>query len=87
MSPGSHRTDHVIKRGEYADAGIPHYWIVDLDNPVTLIDCHPAAEFGYQDPGPRHRPVRHHRAHPGQLATRRSPPGLITETAIRVEYG
>jgi Uma2 family endonuclease len=25
VSPGSHRTDHVIKRGEYADAGIPHY--------------------------------------------------------------
>jgi Uma2 family endonuclease len=52
VSPGSHRTDHVIKRGEYADAGIPHYWIVDLDRPVTLIDCHLAAEFGYQDPGP-----------------------------------
>ncbi len=42
----------MIKRGEYADAGIPHYWIVDLDDPVTLIDCHLAAEFGYQDPGP-----------------------------------
>lgn len=52
VSPGSHRTDHVIKRGEYADAGIPHYWIVDLDSPVTLIDCHLAAQFGYQDPGP-----------------------------------
>ena len=52
VSPGSHRTDHVIKRGEYADAGILHYWIVDLDRPVTLIDCHLAAEFGYQDPGP-----------------------------------
>jgi hypothetical protein len=25
---------------------------VDLDGPVTLIDCHLAAEFGYQDPGP-----------------------------------
>jgi Uma2 family endonuclease len=52
ISPGSYRTDHVIKRGEYADAGIPHYWIVDLDDPVTLIDCHLAGEFGYQDPGP-----------------------------------
>ena len=51
VSPGSYRTDHVIKRGEYADAGIPHYWIVDLDGPVTLIDCHLAAEFGYQDSG------------------------------------
>jgi Uma2 family endonuclease len=51
LAPGSHRTDHVIKRGEYADAGIPHYWIVDLDDPVTLIKCHLAAEFGYQDAG------------------------------------
>jgi Uma2 family endonuclease len=52
VSPGSQRTDHVIKRGEYADAGIPHYWIVDLDGPATVIDCHLAAEFGYQDRGP-----------------------------------
>jgi Uma2 family endonuclease len=52
VSPGSYRTDHVIKRGEYADAGVPHYWLVDLDKPVTLINCHLAGEFGYQDPGP-----------------------------------
>jgi Uma2 family endonuclease len=52
VSPGSHRTDHVIKHGEYAEAGIPHYWIVDLDDPVTLIDCHLAGEFGYQDASP-----------------------------------
>ncbi|HEU0089825.1 MAG TPA: Uma2 family endonuclease [Pseudonocardiaceae bacterium] len=52
VSPGSQRTDHVIKRGEYADAGIPHYWIVDLDGPVTLTACHLAGEFGYQDAGP-----------------------------------
>jgi len=51
VSPGSRRTDHVTKRGEYADAGIPHYWIVDLDEPVTLLACHLAGEFGYQDPG------------------------------------
>ncbi len=52
VSPGSRRTDHMIKRDEYADASIPHYWIVDLDGPVSLIDCHLAAEFGYQDAGP-----------------------------------
>jgi Uma2 family endonuclease len=49
VSPGSRRTDHVIKRGEYADAGIPHYWIVDIDAPVSLIACHLAGGFGYQD--------------------------------------
>jgi len=41
----------VTKRGEYADAGIPDYWIVDLDQPVTLLACHLAGEFGYQDAG------------------------------------
>ena len=51
VSPGSKRTDNVIKRGEYAEAGIPHYWILDLDDPVSLVDCHLAEEFGYQDAG------------------------------------
>lgn len=51
VSPGSWRTDYVTKRGEYADAGIPHYWIVDIEAPVSLLDCHPAGEFGYQDAG------------------------------------
>ncbi|MCI2419438.1 Uma2 family endonuclease [Saccharopolyspora sp. K220] len=51
VSPGSRRTDHAIKRTEYADAGIPHYWIVDLDEPVSLLACHLAEPFGYQDPG------------------------------------
>ncbi|MGX7697165.1 Uma2 family endonuclease [Gordonia polyisoprenivorans] len=36
VSPGSRRTDHVTKRSEYADAGIAHYWIVDLGRPTTL---------------------------------------------------
>jgi Uma2 family endonuclease len=49
VSPGSRRMDNVTKRGEYADAGIPHYWIVDLDPPVSCVVCHLAGEFGYQD--------------------------------------
>ena len=52
VSPGSSRTDHVIKRGEYADAGIPHYWIVDIDGSAGVTECHLAGEFGYQDAGP-----------------------------------
>ena len=51
LSPGSRRMDHVLKRAEYADAGIPHYWIIDLDEPVSLIACHLAGEFGYVDGG------------------------------------
>lgn len=51
VSPGSKRMDHVIKRGEYADAGIPYYWIIDLDPPLSLLPCHLAEGFGYQDSG------------------------------------
>jgi Uma2 family endonuclease len=51
VSPGSRREDHRVKRGEYADAGISHYWIVDLHEPVSLTACHLAGEFGYVDGG------------------------------------
>lgn len=51
ISPGSKRLDTVVKRGEYADAGIPHYWIIDLNRPITLAACHLAEEFGYLDGG------------------------------------
>lgn len=36
ISPGSRRTDQVTKFAEYAEAGIEHYWLVDLDAPVTI---------------------------------------------------
>jgi Uma2 family endonuclease len=49
VSPGSRRTDQLIKRGEYADAGIPHYWIIELDERPSLVVCHLAGGFGYQD--------------------------------------
>jgi len=51
VSPGSVRMDHVIKRGEYADAGISHYWIIDLDPPVSLLACHLGGDLGYVDDG------------------------------------
>jgi Uma2 family endonuclease len=51
LSPGSRRLDRVLKRAEYADAGIPHHWIVDLDEPASLIACHLAGEFGYVEDG------------------------------------
>ncbi|RJQ74530.1 Uma2 family endonuclease [Pseudonocardiaceae bacterium YIM PH 21723] len=45
ISPGSGVIDRKHKFGEYADAGIEHYWIVDLDSPASieaymLIDGH-----------------------------------------------
>jgi Uma2 family endonuclease len=51
ISPGSRRTDTVIKRGEYADAGIGHYWIIDFARPTSLLAAHLAGDFGYQDSG------------------------------------
>jgi Uma2 family endonuclease len=43
--------DHVVKRGEYADAGIPYYWIIDLEAPVSLTECRLVEGVGYQDDG------------------------------------
>jgi len=37
VSPGSKRTDYLNKREEYADARIPHYWILDLIEPVSMV--------------------------------------------------
>jgi Uma2 family endonuclease len=51
VSSGLRRLDNVIKRGEYADAGIPYYWIVDIEPPVSLLQCHLTEEFGYIDDG------------------------------------
>ncbi|GHF97740.1 MULTISPECIES: Uma2 family endonuclease [Amycolatopsis] len=39
VAPDSKRTDYVVKHDEYADAGIPHYWIVDITGPVSLVAC------------------------------------------------
>jgi Uma2 family endonuclease len=55
VSPGSRRVDKVFNHSEYADAGIPHYWVVDLGEPgerTTLTAHHLAGAFGYADTGP-----------------------------------
>lgn len=36
LSSDSHYTDRRAKRLDYAEAGIPFYWLVDLDEPVSL---------------------------------------------------
>jgi Uma2 family endonuclease len=48
---GHRRMDHIQKRIEYADAGIPHYWIVDLDSPVSLLAGELTTTSGYADKG------------------------------------
>lgn len=49
VSPSSKRMDHVHKRNDYADAGIPNYWIIDIDDPISLTACRLTEQFGYQD--------------------------------------
>jgi len=49
VSPSSRRIDHAHKRSDYADAGIPNYWIIDIDDPISLTECRLTEEFGYQD--------------------------------------
>jgi Putative restriction endonuclease len=75
VSPGSARTDHVHKRGEYADAGIPHYCIVDITKPLSLLACHLAGEFGYADGGTvTGRFVTTSRSRPKSISTRSAEP-------------
>lgn len=41
VSPGSRKADKLDKMDEYADAGIPFYWLVRLsDDHVLSIDVH-----------------------------------------------
>jgi Uma2 family endonuclease len=37
LSTGTRRVDRVLEFSEYAEAGIPQYWIVDLDDPTSLL--------------------------------------------------
>jgi Uma2 family endonuclease len=36
VSPGSEAMDEMVKRHEYAAAGIPRYWVVDRDAAMTV---------------------------------------------------
>lgn len=49
ISPSTRRMDTVIKHAEYSDAGIPHYWMIDLELPISLVASHQGGELGYVD--------------------------------------
>ena len=53
-SPSTRRVDTRIKHDEYADAGIGHYWMIDLDavGGAALTACHLGGPFGYVDDAP-----------------------------------
>ena len=36
LSDGTRKVDRILKFAEYAEAGIPGYWIIDLDAPASL---------------------------------------------------
>ncbi|GEM31049.1 hypothetical protein NN3_20560 [Nocardia neocaledoniensis NBRC 108232] len=36
LSPGTRRTDRITKFAEYAEAGIEHYWLVDIEAPASI---------------------------------------------------
>jgi Uma2 family endonuclease len=49
MSSNSRYTDRRVKRLDYAEAGIPFYWIIDLDEPISLTSLRLTEERGYQE--------------------------------------
>jgi Uma2 family endonuclease len=47
LSDGTRRVDRVLKFSEYAEAGIPQYWMVDVDEPASLL-AHVLVDGAYE---------------------------------------
>ncbi|GAA3271582.1 Uma2 family endonuclease [Dactylosporangium vinaceum] len=47
VSPGSEAIDEMVKRHEYAAAGIPRYWLVDRDPALTVTQHRLGRSGGY----------------------------------------
>lgn len=50
VSPGSRRLDTVMKRSEYEDAGVPHYWILHADRSLTTLRLGPDGVYAETAP-------------------------------------
>jgi len=48
VSPGTRRTDRVMKFAEYQQAGIAHYWILDLNTGDGEFEAFQQTASGYQ---------------------------------------
>ncbi|WP_280361156.1 Uma2 family endonuclease [Nocardia wallacei] len=76
VSPGTERIDITDKLAEYAQAGIPWYWIVWIaDNRVVSIDTHVLDHV-----------VRQYRPH-GKLAPSEGETMVDVPVEIRIEWG
>jgi Uma2 family endonuclease len=49
VAAGTRLTDTVIKPVEYAKAGIPFYWVIDLGDPLSLVAYHLAEDGRYRE--------------------------------------
>lgn len=52
ISPGSRGMDTATKPAEYARAGIQHYWVIDLKEPVVLTEYRLVGDLHYQQAPP-----------------------------------
>jgi Uma2 family endonuclease len=50
VSPGSESTDREVKPREYAEAGIEHYWRVEID-PEIVVHTFRRGDHGYVETG------------------------------------
>lgn len=48
VAPGTRVVDTVVKPVEYAKAGIPFYWVIDLGDPLSLVAHHLAEDGRYR---------------------------------------
>ncbi|ANZ38579.1 hypothetical protein BBK82_23465 [Lentzea guizhouensis] len=48
VSPGSEKTDRQVKPDEYAEAGIPHYWIVEFDDESISLGAYVLVDGRYE---------------------------------------
>ena len=49
VAPGTLMVDTVVKPVEYAKAGIPFYWVIDLGEPLSLVAYHLAEDGRYRE--------------------------------------
>ncbi len=78
VSESNRRHDLVTKRGEYAQAGIPEYWIVDPEEERTIVFILKASGETY---------VEHGTFHKGERAESKLLPGFGVDVTASLTQG